>query len=107
MFCSSVIDSCAAFSVWSRPESTASAAEAFRHGLLGSATQGWSNRPSWNFIVRMRRTASLIVDVLILPLPTSWMIALCHWSGPVTSMLMSTPALTASATASGRSPAMW
>src|SRR5882757_2449639 len=43
---SSVTDSCAALSVWSRPAVTAAlAAFASTHGLLGSATQGWLNRP--------------------------------------------------------------
>ena len=50
---SRVIDSCAAFSVTSRPASTAALA------LLAS-TVGWSNRPSWNFSVRIRDTAWLI-----------------------------------------------
>src|ERR1700753_1091089 len=47
VFCSSVIDSCAACSVWVRPEVTAaSAAFALTHGLPGAATHGWLNRPS-------------------------------------------------------------
>src|SRR3954470_10124738 len=58
---SRVIDSRAAWSVPSRPAVTAAfAALASTHGLLGSRTQGWSNRPSLNFCVRIRRTASSI-----------------------------------------------
>src|ERR1043165_4719810 len=49
---SSVIDSCAASSVLSRPAVTAAfAAAASTHGVLGSLTHGWSNRPSSNFSV--------------------------------------------------------
>src|SRR6478735_10780453 len=69
---SRVIDSCAAWSVPARPAVTAAlAALASTHGLLGSATHRWSNRPSWNFSVRIRRTASLIRDFLIAPEFTS------------------------------------
>src|SRR2546429_1056813 len=76
---SKVIDSCAAPSVASRPAVTAAlAAFASTHGLLGSLTHGWSNRPSWNFRVRIRRTASLIRDILIAPEFTSCTMADCH-----------------------------
>jgi hypothetical protein len=51
---SRVIDSWAAFRVTSRPASTAASA------LLAS-TVGWSKRPSWNFSVRIRDTAWLIL----------------------------------------------
>src|SRR5207248_8515484 len=93
---SNVIDCCAALSVWSRPAVTAAlAAFASTHGLLGSATHGWSNRPSWNFSVRIRRTAWSIRAREILPVLTSCRIAACQPAESKTCMLMSTPALTA------------
>src|SRR3954465_3322466 len=53
---SRVIDSCAAVSVPPRPAVAAAlAALASTHGLLGLLAHGWSNRPSWNFRVRIRR----------------------------------------------------
>ena len=55
---SKVIDSGRPASVLSRPESTAALASlASTHGLAGLLAHGWSNRPSWNFRVRIRRTA--------------------------------------------------
>src|SRR5947208_5388411 len=76
---SSVMDSCAALSVLSRPAVTAAlAALASTHGVLGSLTHGWSNRPSLNFSVRIRSTASLIRDFLIAPEFTSCRMADCH-----------------------------
>ena len=97
---SRVIDSWAAFSVWSRPDSTAASA------LLAS-TIGWSNRPSWNFSVRIRDTAWLIRLTETLWLATSCWTAVCHSSAPNGSMAMSTPALMASAAAPARPAAMW
>src|SRR4051794_25962441 len=105
---SSVIDSRAARSVVSRPAVTAAlAALALTHGAFGLLTHGWSNRPSWNFSVRIRRTASLIRAFLIAPECTSWRIEDCHSSGLTTYMAMSTPAFTASAIASAGLAAMW
>src|SRR4051795_9192699 len=76
---SRVIDSCAALSVPARPAVTAAlAALASTHGVFGSLTHGWSNRPSWNFSVRIRLTASLIRDLLIAPEFTSCRMADCH-----------------------------
>src|SRR6185312_7379304 len=76
---SRVIDSCAAWSVPARPAVTAAlAALASTHGLLVSRTHGWSNRPSWNFSVRIRPTASLIRDIEMRWELTAWMVALCH-----------------------------
>ena len=58
---SSVIDSRAACSVASRPAVTAAfAAPASTQSASGSLMHGWSNSPSWNFSVRIRRTASSI-----------------------------------------------
>src|SRR5215813_15149526 len=65
---SRVIDSWAALSVSARPAVTASlAALASTHGVFGSLTHGWSNRPSSNLRVRIRRTASLIRAIEIAP----------------------------------------
>src|SRR6266513_5558592 len=76
---SRVIDSCAALSVPARPAATAAlAALAATHGVFGSLTHGWSNRPSLNFSVRIRSTASLIRDFLIAPEFTSCRMADCH-----------------------------
>src|SRR6478735_2986675 len=76
---SRVIDSCAAWSVPARPAVTAAlAAPASTHGLLGSLTHGWSNRPSWNFSVRIRRTAWLIRATESMPELTAWRVAVCH-----------------------------
>src|SRR3954465_15865706 len=55
---SRVIDSRAAASVEERPAVTAALALlALTHGALGLFTHGWSNRPSLNFSVKIRRTA--------------------------------------------------
>ena len=97
---SSVIDSRAACRVASRPDWTAASA-------LATSTCGWSKRPSLNFRVRIRVTAWLIRDTLMLPLATSCWTAVCHWSALKGSMAMSTPALMASAAAPARSAAMW
>jgi hypothetical protein len=108
VFCSSVIHCRADRSVAPRPAVTAaSAALASMHGVLGSRTHGWSNRPSRNFIVRMRRTASLMRDMRILPSLTSARMA--AWKAPLSkgSIDMSTPALTAFAIAPGKSAATW
>src|SRR6478752_3285852 len=79
---SRVIDSRAALSVPSRPAVTAAlAALASTHGMFGSPAHGSSNRPSWNFSVRIRRTASLIRAIEIAWDWTSWRMADCHWSG--------------------------
>src|SRR3954449_8552910 len=52
-----VIDSCAALSVASRPAVTAAlAALASTQGAFGCLIHGASNRPSWNFSVRIRPT---------------------------------------------------
>ena len=53
---SRVIDSCAALErAVPRPAVTAAlAALASTHGVFGLLTHGWSNRPSWNFSVRIR-----------------------------------------------------
>ena len=41
-------------------------------------THGSSNRPSWNFSVRIRRTASLIRPIEIMCERTASRVALCH-----------------------------
>ena len=96
---SRVIDSRAACSVTSRPDSTAAFA------LLAS-TDGWSNSPSWNFSVRIRVTAWLIRLTDTLWLATSCCTAVCQSSALNGSMAMSTPALIARAAAPARSEAM-
>src|SRR3954447_26021107 len=104
----SVMDSRAALSVASRPAVTAAlAAPASTQGVLGSLTHGWSNRPSSNLRVRIRRTASLIRATEIAWRCTSWRMAVCHCSELVTYMAMSTPAFTASAIASAGLAAVW
>ena len=72
-----------------------------------SLTYGWSNSPSLNFSVRILVTAWLIRAIGTLPSATSEISA---WFQPAESngsIAMSTPALTASATAPARSGAMW
>jgi hypothetical protein len=77
------------------------------HGVLVLLTHAWSNRPSRNFRVRMRVTASSMRLCEMAPDATSCRMAACHWSGPNTSMLMSTPALTDLAMAPARSGVTW
>src|SRR6185437_3628357 len=97
---SNVMDSRAAFSVASRPALTAALA-------LLSSTYGWSNRPSWNFSRRMRRTDWSMRATDTEWLATSWARPACQPAKSDGVIDTSTPALTALAIAPAKSGATW